>query len=69
MLNEDRAHVWLAAFLATLAQDLERGQDVVVLSVNFVGFPLVAPLVHRLGETRVLNNLGTHLQIKFNFFI
>ena len=62
MLDEDRAPVDKGTILINLAEDLESCEDVLILSHNFMGFPVVAMLFH---DSSKAGEFSTHLKFKF----
>ena len=54
VLDEDGAGGVSVARLSSLAQHMERGEDVVVVSGDLDGLPIVAPSVHDSGEPWVV---------------
>lgn len=54
MLAKDSSLTFVASLFASLAEDMERSQDIVVIRVHLEGLPVIAILVHNIGESRIL---------------
>jgi len=54
MLAKDSSLTFGTSLFASLTEDVERSQDVVVIRVHLKGLPVIAILVHDIGESRIL---------------
>ena len=63
MLAEDSSLTFVTSLFTSLTKDMEGSQDVVVIRVHLEGLPVIAILIHDIGETRILiiERLGGHV--------